>query len=439
MHLLAVGLDQRTAPLALRERCVYTPADASTVLPALASGDIAEVALLCTCNRTEFYAAAPDPATAVPRLRAELARRAGLEPAALRDHLYCQVGAEETLRHLCRVASGLEALVLGETQVLGQVKDAYLHSAEAGTVGKYLHGCFHQALACAKRVHTETGLARHPVSVGAAAVDFARQALGELRGRAAVLVGAGETAETVARRLREAGFARIDIVGRSAARAGELALRVGGAAWGLDDLAARLTTADVLVTSTSAATPIVTAALLEPVLTCRDGRPLLIVDIAVPRDVDPAVGDLPGVRLCNIDDLQGSAAAGRRERGQEEAAAARIIEEGVAGFRAWLSGQDAVPVIRALSARFEAVAESEAERALRHLGALPPREREVVRQLAHAVARKLLDAPVRRLKDLAGTPGGHEAVRALGQAFELEVPSVIGLPTGGHGVRAAGG
>lgn len=428
MHLIAVGLDQHTAALPLRERCVLTTAESSALLAALRGAELPEAAILCTCNRTEVYGATPDPAAAVARICAHLARHAGLAPEELRPHLYCHLGTTDALRHLCRVACGLESLVLGETQVLGQVKEAYLHSSEAGTVGKYLHALFHHALAVAKRVHAETELSARPVSVGSAAVDLARQALGALAGRAAVLLGAGETAETVARRLREAGFARIDVINRTVGHAAELAARFGGVAWVWSDLEARLGEADVLITSTAAAAPVVTAGLLARVAARRAGRPLLVVDIAVPRDVEPAVGEIPGVRLWNIDDLEIVAAAGRRERAQVAAAAAAIIEAGLDGFQDWLASQGAVPVIRALTDHLEAVAAAEADRALRRLGHLAPRDRELVRRLAHSVARQLLAAPLRRLKDLAGTPGGHDAVRALGAVFDLDLPSVTALP-----------
>lgn len=433
VHLLAVGLDQHTAALPLRERCVLGPGD----LPALAGPDLPEVAALSTCNRTEIYAAAPDPAAAVARICAALAARAGWESARLRPHLYSHIGCDDVLRHLGRVACGLESLVLGETQVLGQVREAYLRAAEAGTVGKHLHALFHQALAAGKRVHAETGLAARPVSVGGAAVDFAREVLGELQGRAAVLLGAGDTAETVARRLREAGFARIDVVNRGAERAARLAGVVGGTAWDPADLEGRLDEADVLITSTASPEPLVSRDLVSRAAARRGGRPLLIVDIAVPRDVEPAVADLPGVRLCNVDDLEGVAAAGRHEREREAAAAAAIIEAGLPALRAWLQGQGAVPVIRALTQRLEAVAAAEADRTLRRMGELGPRERELVRQLAFGVARKLLDPPLRRLKDLAADPGGHEVVRAFAEGFGLEVPELLGLP--GEGPRAAGG
>lgn len=396
--------------------------------------------MLCTCNRTEIYAATADPGAAVARICTHLARHAGVTPEELRPQLYCHVGPADALGHLCRVACGLESLILGETQVLGQVKEAYLHSSEVGTVGKYLHALFHHALATAKRVHSGTDLSARPVSVGSAAVDFARHALGDLAGRRAVLLGAGETAETVARRLREAGFARIDVVNRTPAHAADLAARFGGVAWTVDDLEVRMQEADVLITSTAATAPVVRADLVSAVASSRSGRPLLIVDIAVPRDVEPAVGDIPGVRLCNIDDLEVVAAAGRRDRTHAAEAATAIIETDIAGFQAWLRNQGTVPVIRALTARFDAVATAEADRALRRLRDLTPRDRDLVRQLAHAVARKLLDDPVRHLKDLAGTPGGHDAVRALSHVFDLDLPSVVALPgsTDHAGAAAAG-
>jgi glutamyl-tRNA reductase len=438
LHLLVVGADHRTAPLAVRERCAWPPEEQPAALRAMLGGDVVEAALLCTCNRTEVYAAALDPAAAAGRIVEVLARRAGLPPAALRPHLFVRVGADDTLTHLCRVACGLESLVLGETQVLGQVKEAYQRSAEAGTVAKMLHALFHQALLCAKRVHTETALCRAPVSVGSAAVELAERALGDLRGRAAAVLGAGEMAEVIARRLREAGVARIDVVNRTAGRAAALAAGVGGAGWEVGALEQILAQADVLLTSTASPEPVVRRASVAGAMARRGGRPLVIIDIAVPRDVEPAVGEIPGVRLHNIDDLEEVAAVGRAGRAAEVAAAEEIVAEEVARFGDWLRGLDVVPLLRALIARLEGMAEAEVERTLRRLPDLSPQGRELVRRLGRGIVRKVLDEPLRRTKELAGTPQGAEAVRALSYVFGLDLPTVVVLPGGASGAEGPG-
>lgn len=440
LHLAALGLDHHVAPVAVRERLYWAGAAAQrAALSELAAGPLAEVALLCTCNRTDVYLAAEDPAAAAAHVTAVLARRGGWPPERVADLLYRHVGAAAAATHLCRVACGLESLVLGETQVLAQVKEAYLRAGEAGTVGKLLHGLFHHALACAKRVHHETALAAAPVSVGAAAAAFARRTLGPLACRTALLLGAGETAETVARRLREAGIGRLVICNRTPARAEALAARAGGEVVPAEELQGWLERADVLVCSTAAERPVITAAAVGAAVPRRGGRPLLVLDLAVPRDVEPDVGGLPGVRLCDVDALEEVAAEGRADRAAEATRAEAVVAEEVAAFEAWLRALDVVPVIRALRARFQEVGRAETERALARLGDLGPREQAVVRRMGYAIVQKLLDRPVRRMRETAGAPAGVHAVRALADAFGLDIPPLVALPGAAEAGRAAGG
>ncbi len=428
MHFLTVGLDHRTAPVEVRERLHWTTAaDQQAVLQGLLSGPFSEAVLLCTCNRTDVYGVADDPAAAAAWLTAAFAARVGWPPERLRPHLYIHVGVAETATHLCRVGCGLESLVLGETQVLAQVREAYLRAAEAGAVGKLMHGLFHHALACSRRVHAETALAAAPVSVGSAAVDLARRVLGGLQGRVALVLGAGETAETVVRRLVEAGIGALQVWNRTAERAEALAERFGGSRVAPDALDTALATADLVVSSTAAPDPVLTPDRLRRVVQERRGRRLLILDIAVPRDVDPAVAG-PGVDLRNIDDLEAVAAEGRAGRAAEAQRAEALIAEEVEALEAWLRALDVVPLIRALRARFEAVAAAEAERALGRLGHLTPRDQAVVRRMAQAIVNKLLNHPMERIKGLAAEPGGRQALRGLAEAFQLEWPALAALP-----------
>ncbi len=436
VHLLVLGLDQHTAPLAVRERLSWDISDLSALLPPLLDRGLGEVALLCTCNRTEFYAVAQDPTTARQVLGEVLVSRSGLGAEELEPLLYRFVGAEECARHLCRVAVGLESLVLGETQVLGQVKQAYLRSAEVGTVGVALHGLFHQVLAAAKRVHATTELAQAPVSVGAAAVDLARRHLGELAGRRAVLLGAGETAGTVARRLQEAGLAELVVANRTLEGARQLAASVGGRAATLGDLPELLEGAHVVIASTAAKEPLVGSAALA--MRGPGAGPLLIVDIAVPRNVDPAVATLPGVLLCNIDDLEDVAAGGRRARARQAQAAETLIEEDVRRFVGWWRGRDAVPLIAALRQRFVDVAEAQAQELLRRLPGLTPAEQDLVRQASRRIAATLVHLPVQYVREQASTPQGVETVRVLADAFALELPGLRSLPGGRERSQAAG-
>jgi glutamyl-tRNA reductase len=433
LHLIAVGIDHHDAPVEVRERLNWPdPEVEGRVRADLVAGPLREAVLLCTCNRTDVYGVAEDPPQAVRAVLAVLAARAGWAPAALEPYARVFVGAEAVATHLMRVAAGLESLVLGETQVLGQVKDAYLRAAAQGTAGKLLHGLFHHALATAKRVHAETALASAPVSVGAAAVEFARRHLGGLEGRAVVVLGAGDTAATVARRLREAGCARLVVCNRTPARAEALAAQVGGEAAPVADLPALLREADVVIASTASPSPVLTPARIGAALAARGGRPLLLLDLAVPRDVDPVLGGWPGVHLADIDDLEAVAREGRAERAREAQAAEALVAEGVRAFARWVEALDVVPVIRALCRRFEEVAEQETERALGRLGELGPRQREAVRRLGRSIVQKLLSTPLERIKEAAGGPAGALLVGALVEAFDLDVPAVAALP------RAAG-
>ena len=438
MHLLAIGLDQGTASLELRERCRWGDAETAVGLAAAQACGLSEAALLCTCNRTEIYGVADDPASALAGLSALLAERAGWDPRAFAAHLYRYVGVADTAAHLFAVACGLQSLVLGETQVLAQVKQAYLRSAEAGSVGKVLHGLFHQALACAKAVHSETGLAASPVSVGAAAVDLAHGHLGGLQGRQAVLVGAGDTADTVARRLQEAGLAAFTVVNRGEDRGRALAGATGARALGLDALPALLRTADVVISSTASAGVILRRDEVAAALAERAGRPVLLIDIAVPRDIDPAAGDLAGVRLVNLDDLEEVAAAGRQARRHEVAAADARVAAAVRDFDRWWRGLDAVPLIRALGDHCARVAESEAERFLRRQPELTAEQAAGVRQMAHRIAANLANGPIQQVRLLAREPGGQEALRVLAGAFGLQLPALTGLPAMSPGARASG-
>lgn len=423
MHLLAVTFDHRTAPIAVRER-LYRDRDGSVeLLRALVAGSISEAALLCTCNRTDVYVAAEDPTRARAEVLEALAMWAGMEREDLVVHGHVQVGPQACCEHLCRVASGLESLVLGETQVLGQVKEAYLLAAEAGTVGKVLHGLFHQALRCARKVHATTPLGASPVSIGAAAVDLARDDLGDLQGRSALVVGAGETAETVVRRLREAGFGEIFIMNRTPDRAFDLARRYGGVARPIEGLTRLLPSVDVLVISTSAGEPVLALTDIREALASR-AKDLVLLDIAVPRNVAPEAASLPGVRLHNIDDLREVADRGRAERRSAAVAAEAVVALSVADFDTWWLTLDLAPTIAALRDHFDDVAGQELARAMRRLGDLDPRQRQIVEQLAHGIVRKLLNEPIVRLKELAGTPYGHEAVRAFALVFALDPVSL---------------
>lgn len=424
--LVVAGLSHHTAPVAVREplaaACDATGAAALRAAVGLAIGP---AVVLATCNRLEVYAWAPrTPSRAVSRLVSLLAAHAGMRPTSLRPHVYRHTGVG-AVRHLIRVTSGLDSLALGEAQIIGQVRDAFLAGAGDAALGPELHFVFQHAIEGARRVRQEGGLGRHP-SVAAIAVHVAGQELGGaggLRGRDVAVLGAGVTGKAAARALAAAGVARIRLLNRSLDRARALAdgLALGDRAvpGSLDELPAALAACDAVVCATAATRPVLLAADVTAALPLRAGRPLVLVDIAVPRDVEPEVGGLAGVRLLDLDGLEARCAldphARRYEVDRIEAAALAEAE----GCLVALRERRAAPDIVALRRRAAAVREEEWRRFSGRLGDLTPRERAAVQQLTHAIVQKLLHHPTVALRR---APGGRERA-ALLQALIEDEPS----------------
>jgi glutamyl-tRNA reductase len=428
VHLLALGLSHKTAPVAVRERfAVGGDALGDAVARLRRTGGVREVALLSTCNRTEVYLVSDGFAGGRAAAVEGLAALAGWTAEQTAPYLYGYIGPEDVAEHLFRVAAGLDSLVLGETQVLGQVKDAYRVACDRETVGKVLHALFHRALEAAKRIHRETGVGRSAATVSSAAVDLARKTFGDLAGRRVLLVGAGETAELVAHHLQEAFLARILVVNRTPERAEALAARYAGQARRMDELEELLAEVDIVVSSTGAPRPVIGRDALARAAARRRRRPLFVVDIAVPRDVEPEAADIPGVFLYNVDHLEGVVSTNQRQRLREARRAERLAADEAARFSAWVQSLDVVPVIRALREKADAIRAAELERALSRLGPVGERQRAVIEGLAASLVNKLLDGPTRRLKTLAAGPGGIEAARALADLFALPAQAELDL------------
>jgi glutamyl-tRNA reductase len=389
--LLVVGLSYRTATLDVRERVAFA---AEAIEPALRELNehpaIGEAVLLSTCNRVEVYAAASDASPAAEALQGFFHLDA--------KHLYTHVGPA-AVKHVFRVAASLDSQVLGEPQILGQLKDAYSVATKAGCVGPLLGRCLERAFGVAKRVRTETAIARGAANVSSVSVDLAKSVFGELDGRSLLVVGAGKMSALAARHLMDDGASELVVTNRSPARAEELAREVGGTAAPFDDLPRLLAHADLVVTSTGAREPIITKALLKATMKARRHKPLFVVDIAVPRDVEPEAGKLDGVYLFDIDDLERVAGQNRREREKEAQAAERIVEAETAQFLAWLRSQGVVPTIKELRERFQGVAAAEAEKTVSALGGkLDAASAEQIRRMADAIVNKLLHTPSMALK-----------------------------------------
>lgn len=421
-ELVAVGLNHKTAPVELRERLAFGTGDLAAALPVLrARAGLSEVMVVSTCNRVEVYATAPQWARAGERVLQTLAELRQVPLPELVAHTFVR-GEKAAASHICRVAASLESMVIGEPQILGQVKEAFELAQREGTIGGILDRCLTTAFRAAKRVRSETEVARGAASVPSVAVDLARSIFGELTGNGALLVGAGEMAAQAGIHLRAAGVAEIAVVNRSEARGRALAEELAARFAPWEALATELRRADIVVTSTGSPQPVIDRALLKPVMKARRGRPIFFVDIAVPRDVEPEVTRLEQVFLYNIDDLQGIVHDNLRARAAEAERAGALVEEEVAEFVAWQRARAIGPVIKELQAHARKIAEAELVRLRGKLQGLTPEQQRAVETLAHGIVQKLLHRPMTALRQAAvGTAGEADLAGAVQQLFGLEI------------------
>jgi glutamyl-tRNA reductase len=420
VHLLLVGISHRTAPVELRERVDFQARGIPAALAAAgAVGSTREAVIVSTCNRAEIYAAAEDPEAASLDLRRFLSTFSTVDERDLAPHLY-DLTDLDAARHLFRVAGGLDSLVVGEPQILGQVKEAHTIAAEARSVGPVLNRLFHSSFAVGKRVRTETALGSGAVSVSFAAVALARKIFGHLKGLGVAVVGAGDMGKLTAVHMRSQGVSHMTIVSRTMAHAARTAQAIGGAGaapW--EELDAVLASSDIVITATGAATPILTKARIEGVMRHRRGRPLFVIDIAVPRDVEPAAGEIEQVFLYNIDDLQATVRENLARRASEVARAEAIVAEELEKFGAWFRSRGAIPTLVALRQRFEAIRRAELERLESKLSALPPEARARVDEITHLIVEKLLLTPTEQLKSVTDAEMVGTYSETLARLFAL--------------------
>lgn len=416
LSIVVLGLSHRSAPIELLESCAVAPSDVGKYLGALIECDhVSEVVVVSTCNRTEVYAVAEKFHAAFGELRNVVAQASSVDVAELAEHLYVHHD-DEAVTHLLSVAAGLDSVVLGESEILGQIKTSWDTARIEGASGAVLNLLFRHALETGKRVRTVTSIGRHTASVSHAAVDMATRHLGGLTDRDVLVIGAGEMADGMVVALAGAGSRSVSIANRTPDRAATLAARVGGKVVPLDGLADALCQADLLLTSTGASQVIVDNASVRDVVARRGGRPLLIVDIALPRDVDPSVADLDGVTLFDMEDLSDFAAQGRAEREFEVERVTDIVAEEVGRFGDVRSAREMAPLITSLRGAVEAIRASEVER---HGGGLGDDERERLEQFSRALVAKLLHEPTVVLKTAAGTAKGHRLADSVRDLFDL--------------------
>ena len=418
MRLVAVGLSHRTAPIEVRETVDFARAGVEAALAALASRGIGrELVVLSTCNRAEIYAVG-DAETTADRLGQFFSEYHQVAHAEVADHLYIHRGADAA-RHLFRVAAGLDSLVVGEPQILGQVKAAYGVASDRQFTAALTNRLFHSAFTVGKRVRAETGLGEGAVSVSYAALGLAKKIFGDLKGRTVLILGAGEMAKLTGVHLQSQHVKQITIASRTLSAAQNLAGRLDGTAIPWDSLDAALATADIIVTATGAPDPVLTRARLEEALRPRRGRPLFIIDIAVPRDVEPAAGQLDQVFLYNIDDLRAIVQENLARRGAELDRAEAIVSEEVARFAAWMQSREIVPTVVALRQRFEMIRRAELERLEPKLAGLPPDARARIDEVTRLIVEKLLLTPTEQLKAVSDEAMIVAYADALNRLFRL--------------------
>ena len=419
MSLVAIGLNHKSVPLDLLERMTLGESDLPKALHALvARPHVSEAVVLSTCNRTEVYAFAERFHGAYQDVRDTLAELCQLLPEEFSEYLYAHYDADAA-RHLFTVACGLDSAVIGESEVLGQVRRAWEVAQIEATAGASINRLFRHAIEVGKRARTETTISRHITSVSQAAVAMAAERLGTLDGRNVLVLGAGEMGAGMAVSLAAAGVREIVVVNRTWEHGAELATRVQGRAARLADLPAELLVADVLLTSTGATSMIVESADVASVMAARGERPLLIVDIALPRDVDPSAAALDGVTLLDMNDLTAFADAGMQERRREVDAVVGIVDDEVGRYVAQSSAREVAPLVSALHDRADVIRVAELERQRVRLADLTAGQRAAVEAVTRGIVAKLLHAPTVRLKDASGSARGERLAESLRDLFEL--------------------
>lgn len=435
---IVYGMNHASAPLPVREKVAFPESGLGEAVARLRQiAGVEEALILSTCNRTELIVnmRASDAAST---LAGFLLRERPVTAEELERHCYLHTG-EEAVRHVFRTASSLDSMVVGEAQILGQVKEAFAVAGQAGTLGPVLDALFRRAFTAAKRVRTDTGIARNPVSIAYAAVSLARDIFGDLNDNAVLIVGAGKMARLAAQHLIGNGVRSVVVANRSYQRADELARELGGRAVPFDRLFEEMERADIVIASTAAPHTVIQRDDAQRLSRARRGRPIFFIDIAVPRDVDPAVNEIDNVYLYDIDDLQGVVKAGLDGRRQEVQSAEAIVERETAAFLAWMKSLEVTPTIVELRQRLHDIAVHEVERFRKHLGGLTPGQEEAVRQMAASLVNKLLHSPTLALKRSAALNGGGLRVKLIREVFGIDAPAQAPSGAAGEEGGAEGG
>jgi glutamyl-tRNA reductase len=420
MEIAVVGLSHKTAPVHIREKVAFAQDCLHEVARAVRGLEgVNEGVILSTCNRVEVYAATRRREQGVESLIRYLAEYHEIPLEELRPHIYVFAGVD-AVRHVFRVASSLDSMVVGEPQILGQVKDAYDKAVQGSATGHVLNRFMHKAFTTAKRVRTETRIAQAAVSVSFAAVELARKIFGELSGKHVMVLGAGEMCELAATHLFENGVSRVTVTNRTFERAEKLAAQFDGNAVPFESFSEHLQDVDIIISSTGAPHHVLEAAQMREAMKVRRQKPMFLIDIAVPRDIDPAINDLPNVFLYDVDDLTGIVEGNKKERAKEAQKAELIVGEEVEGFLRWVKTLEVTPTIRMLRDRFDEIRKVEVEKTVKGFGdEMTNKQRKSLEAMSQAIVNKILHEPTLYLKGLAEAPEVDVSLDAVRQVFGL--------------------
>jgi glutamyl-tRNA reductase len=418
-RIVVVGLNHKTAPVEVREGLAVPPDEIIHELETLAQlSSVREAVFLSTCNRVEVVAAVVEGVRAASELGAHICNKNPAMPDRIQQHLYTYMDGQ-AVQHLFRVASSLDSMILGEPQILGQIKEAYLLAVKAGTAGPILHRLFHSSFRVAKRVRSETGIASRAVSVGHAAVELARKIFNRLENKTVMLIGAGEMGDSTARYLVSKGVKGIMITNRTFERAIESARMFGGNPIRFEDFCRYVELADVVIGS-SGGSLVLSRPIVEQILKARKHRPMLFIDLGVPRNFDPEINELNDVYLYNIDDLEGVIEDNRQERTREALKAEAIAAEEAHRFFRWLESLQSVPTIVELRQKLEGIGSKEMQKTLAGCREMTPKQLEAVQAMTEAIVKKILHAPISLLKNASDSPLEIETVSAVRRVFGLD-------------------
>ena len=421
MKVVVVGLNHKTAEVEIRERFSFSESQSMEALKRLITlEDMLECMLLSSCNRTEIYVVVENEKKALEEIIQFFGDLRGVEVDLYSSSLYCYCG-RDAVNHIFKVAASLDSMIVGEPQILGQVKDAYSMATKVKTAGKWLHVLMHNAFRAAKEIRTHTGIAKNAVSVGFAGVELAKKIFDDLSEKTVIVIGAGEMGELTVKHLVSHGVKDILVANRTFSRAEELADKVNGVPIGFDELHGKLSKVDIIISSTGSREPIITEMHVKSIMRERRHKPMFFIDIAVPRDIDEAVGGIDNVYLYNIDDLQTVVEKNIQERLKEVKHAQAYIEQGIEDFFAWASVQNVVPLINSLMDKAEAVRKKELKKALNKLE-LSDREQEILNLLTSSLVKKILHTPITVLKSKVSNSHEDFPVELIYELFGLDMP-----------------